>query len=250
MDPFALPPLAALLDLASHGLMQLADLLAPLVGASAAAAAVVLVTLVVRAVLIPAGVAQARAEQARARLAPRVEELRKRFRKDPERLNRETMKLYRDAGTSPFAGCLPLLAQAPVLGLVYSIFLRPTIGTHPNALLNEELFGVPLGSSLVGTLAGGSVDIGSVAVFGVLVLLIAAVGELTRRLLRPQASAAAAQSDAVAIPTVPPALLGALQFATAVVAMFVPLAAGLYLLVTVAWTLVQRLILRRRFPVG
>ncbi|MFD6136173.1 preprotein translocase YidC, partial [Isoptericola sp. NPDC060257] len=38
------------------------------------------------------------------------------------------------------------------------------------------------------------------------------------------------------------------QFATAVVACVVPLAAGLYLLVTVAWTLVQRILLRRRFP--
>jgi YidC/Oxa1 family membrane protein insertase len=39
-----------------------------------------------------------------------------------------------------------------------------------------------------------------------------------------------------------------LQFATAVVALFVPLAAGLYLFVTVTWTLAQRLVLRRRFP--
>lgn len=39
-----------------------------------------------------------------------------------------------------------------------------------------------------------------------------------------------------------------LQFATAVVAAFVPLAAGIDLLVTVAWTLGQRLLLRRVFP--
>jgi YidC/Oxa1 family membrane protein insertase len=44
-------------------------------------------------------------------------------------------------------------------------------------------------------------------------------------------------------------LLGTLQFATAVVAMFVPLAAGIYLLVTVTWTLCQRLVLRRRYPI-
>ena len=44
-------------------------------------------------------------------------------------------------------------------------------------------------------------------------------------------------------------LLGVLQFVTAVVAVFVPLAAGLYLVVTVTWTLVQRLILRRKYPV-
>jgi YidC/Oxa1 family membrane protein insertase len=37
---------------------------------------------------------------------------------------------------------------------------------------------------------------------------------------------------------------------TAVVACFVPLAAGLYLLVTVWWTFAQRLLLRRRYPLG
>ncbi|MGH3706445.1 MAG: preprotein translocase YidC, partial [Agromyces sp.] len=42
--------------------------------------------------------------------------------------------------------------------------------------------------------------------------------------------------------------LGALQFITAVIAIFVPLAAALYLFVTVAWTLVQRMLLRRRYP--
>ena len=42
--------------------------------------------------------------------------------------------------------------------------------------------------------------------------------------------------------------MGLLQYATAVVLLFVPLAAALYLTVTVTWTLVQRLVLRRRYP--
>jgi YidC/Oxa1 family membrane protein insertase len=44
-------------------------------------------------------------------------------------------------------------------------------------------------------------------------------------------------------------MLGALQFMTAVVACVVPLAAGIYLLVTVWWTLGQRVLLRRRYPI-
>ena len=51
-----------------------------------------------------------------------------------------------------------------------------------------------------------------------------------------------------AVPAVPAGLLGALQFMTAVAAVFVPLAAGIYLLTTAAWTLGQRLVLRRIFP--
>jgi YidC/Oxa1 family membrane protein insertase len=42
--------------------------------------------------------------------------------------------------------------------------------------------------------------------------------------------------------------LGFLQYVTAVIALFVPLAAGLYLATTVIWTLGQRVLLRRRYP--
>jgi YidC/Oxa1 family membrane protein insertase len=245
MDLLAFPPLAALLDLAAGGLAALTDLLSPLAGTAAAALAVVLVTLLVRAALIPTGVAQARAEQTRARLAPRLRELQKRHRKDPERLQRETMQLYRDEGTSPFAGCLPLVIQAPVVGVIYAIFAYPMIAGHANALLTETLFGVPLGASVVGALFGGTFDVATAAVFGALVLVIVAVAEATRRMLMPPLPP---RDDDSPLPAVPAAMLGALQFATAVVALFVPLAAALYLTVTVAWTLGQRLILRRRYP--
>lgn len=241
MNPFDLPPLAFVLDLAYRALLALSDLLEPVTGTVAASAAVVLVTLLVRAALIPAGVAQARAEQTRARLAPRLRDLQRRYGKSPERLQRETIQLYRDEGTSPFAGCLPLLVQAPIVGVLYAVFLHPAIAGHPNALLSETLLGVPLGASLLGSLTGESFDATTAVVFGAVIVVIAAVGELTRRLFRPA-------PDAPALPGVPTALLGMLQFATAGVAAFVPLAAGLYLLVTVGWTLGQRLILRRLFP--
>lgn len=245
MDLSTLPVFSTLLDLTSTGLMALISLLTPATGALASALAVVLVTLLVRAALIPAGVAQAKAEQTRARLAPRLRELQKRHRGDRERLQRATMELYRAQGASPFAGCLPLLLQAPIVGLLYSVFLQPVIGDHANELLTQNLFGVPLGTNLVGALRAGTADHATWIVTGCLVLAIALVGELTRRLFRPPKPEA---SDVSGIPAAPVGLLGVLQFATAFVAVFVPLAAGLYLLTTVTWTLVQRLILRRLYP--
>ncbi|WP_438354013.1 YidC/Oxa1 family membrane protein insertase [Microbacterium sp. CJ88] len=245
MNLFDLPPLSALLDFASTGLSALTALLDPVAGTAAAAAAIVAVTLLVRALLIPVGVAQARAEQTRARLAPRLAELRRRHRADPERLQRETMELYRREGASPVAGCLPLLAQAPIIGLLYAVFLHPTIAGHPNTLLEETLLGVPLGSGLVPSLTSGALDPAAFLVIGTLVVLIAAVGELTRRLFRP-ATPLVPEGAPAGMPMA--GMLGMLQFATAAVALFVPLAAGLYLLVTVSWTLGQRLVLRRLFP--
>ncbi|MDN3495262.1 membrane protein insertase YidC [Planococcus sp. APC 4015] len=242
MDIFAFPPLAAVLDLAYAGLMGLAALLEPLAGSASAALAVVVVTVLVRAVLIPTGIAQAKAEQIRSRLAPRIRELQKRFRKDPERLQRETMQLYRDERTSPFAGCLPVLAQAPVVGILYAVFLHPEISGHSNALLDSSWLGVPLGTSLAGTVATGGLDLATAVPFGILIVAIALVGEATRRLLRMPDPVAGDASP------IPQGLFGLLQFGTAVVAVFVPLAAALYLLVTVIWTLGQRLVLRRAYP--
>ncbi len=248
MDLFAFPPLAAIMNAAYGALMWLAALIEPVAGTSAAAASIILLTLVVRAALIPAGTAQARAEQARSRLAPRLRALQQRLRRDPERLQRETMKLYADENVSPLAGCLPMLVQAPVVGVVYALFLHPVIGGLPNALLADQLFGVPLGMSLVGTISAGTVTAATVAVFGGLLAVIVAVAEITRRVLRPPAIPGPDASPLAGSAAM--RLAGVLQFTTAVFAMFVPLAAALYLATTVAWTLVQRVLLRRRFPLA
>lgn len=241
MDILALPPIAAVLDGAYAALMWLTGILTPLAGSAAAALAVIIVTLIVRAVLIPTGVAQAKAEQVRSRLAPRLRALNERHRKNPERLQRETMQLYADENTSPFAGCLPVLIQAPIVGVLYSVFIHPMIAGHPNALLSETLFGVPLGASFAGSLAEGAASGAMVLLFGVIVAILVTAGEITRRAFTPATDAAPAGMPNLR-------WLGLLQFVTAVIALFVPLAAALYLVVTVTWTLVQRLILRRRFP--
>ncbi|MFJ4232383.1 YidC/Oxa1 family membrane protein insertase [Cellulosimicrobium cellulans] len=258
MNLLDLPLVSTVLDAAYRALMALSVLLEPVAGGAAAAVAVVLLTLAVRALLVPVGVSQAKAERDRARLAPRLAELQRRHRDDPQKLQRATLDLYAEEGTTPFAGCLPMLAQAPVVGLVYALFLHAEIAGHGNALLGHTLFGAPLGSNLVGAVGVGAVP--TVVVAGVVVLAIALVGELSRRASLPGGRLAlprtARGSDAV--PSVPGGAalsgaglqnaLGVLQFVTAVIACFVPLAAGLYLLVTVTWTLGQRLVLRRRYP--
>ncbi len=185
MDIFAFPPIAATLDAAYGALMALAGLLEPVAGAASGATAIILVTLIVRAALIPTGVSQAKAEQVRARLAPKLRVMQERYKRDPERLQRETMKLYADENASPFAGCLPVLIQTPVVGIIYALFLHTAIAGHANSLLTEELFGVPLGTSFVGAVMQGGLDPATTAVIGTVVLLIAAVAEVTRRALRP-----------------------------------------------------------------
>jgi YidC/Oxa1 family membrane protein insertase len=247
LDLYAFPPIAAILNAAYALLMHLVSLLEPVAGTAAAAASVILLTLRVRAALIPVGISQAKAEQTRSRLAPKLRELQKRHKRDPERLQRETMKLYADEKTSPFAGCLPMLAQAPVVAIVYALFLHPAIAGHANTLLTQQLLGVPLGLSAFTSVTSGA-TLATAGVFAGVVAVIVVVAELTRRAFRPQV---AEPMDASPLAGAGMArIAGVLQFTTAVFALFVPLAAALYLATTVAWTLVQRVVLRRRFPLA
>ncbi len=267
MNIYAFGPIAAALDAASSVVNALSAALAPLAGANAAALAIVLITVLVRIALIPVGLSQARAQRMRLRLAPRLAELRRRHAGDPQRLQRETMALYAAEKASPFAGCLPVLIQAPVLSLIYGLFLLPTINGHPNALLSATLFGAPLGTSFTNALGSGT-DAAGVVASAVVLALITAVALLSRwRNLRAAAanagSAAAPRPGAGSTAALPVDATGAAALAafgpdgaatrilswlpliTVVFAAFVPLAASIYLLVTTAWTLGEREVLRR-----
>lgn len=240
MDFSAFPPLAAVLDAAHSALLGLAGLLEPFAGPAAAALAIVLVTLAVRAALIPLGVLQVRAETARRRLAPQLAELQRRHKKKPEVLQRKTLELYREAGVSPFAGMLPALAQIPVVSVLYGVAVSPHLNGHPNELLTETLLGAPLGQSFTALLATPSPLL---LVPLVLLLLMAVTAWFTRRQTLRMAAAAPAAEGPLAGMT---RTMSWLSFTTVVIGAFVPLAAALYLTVSTAWTLVERTLLRRR----
>ncbi len=68
----------------------------------------------VRAALIPLFVKQIKSSRNMQLIQPKVKELQKKYGHDRERLAQETMNLYKETGTNPFAACLPLLVQTPV----------------------------------------------------------------------------------------------------------------------------------------
>ncbi|WP_168915351.1 YidC/Oxa1 family membrane protein insertase [Microcella flavibacter] len=241
MDVFSFPPIAFLLTLLAGALDALSLPLDPLLGSAAAAGGVVLLTLIVRTLLLPVAVAQVRAEGARRRLAPALAEIRRRWKGDPQRLQAKTMELYREAGVSPIAGIGSALLQAPIVSLVYALFIAQRIGGEPNALLAEALLGVPLGRPLGAAALAG--DGGGLLLAGAVVVLLVIAGLATRAMmLRMQLPTSADQ------PGMPPGLLralGWLPLITAPVALIVPLAAALYLVTTTLWTLAERPLLRR-----
>jgi YidC/Oxa1 family membrane protein insertase len=84
--------------------------------------AIIALTLIVRACLLPLTLKQFRSMQNLAKFQPQIKELQKKYANDRERLNQEMMKFYRENKVNPLASCLPLAAQLPVfLSLFYML---------------------------------------------------------------------------------------------------------------------------------
>ncbi len=93
---------------------------------------ILMLTVLVRLVLLPLGISQARSMQKMAKIGPRQRELQKRYKGDPQKLNAEMAKLFKEEGVNPAAGCLPLLLQLPVMyglfDVLRSFHYKPSMG--------------------------------------------------------------------------------------------------------------------------
>ena len=72
-------------------------------------AAIVALTVVVRAALLPLTLKQFKSMQNMVKFQPQIKELQKKHKGDRERLNQEMMKFYRENKVNPFASCLPMV---------------------------------------------------------------------------------------------------------------------------------------------
>jgi YidC/Oxa1 family membrane protein insertase len=233
-------------DLAYHLVCWFAAILAPLFGGLAAAAAIVVFTMLIRLALVPLSYYAVRGERARGRLLPQVQELQRRHAKDPERLQRELRALQRAEGTTMYAGCLPLLLQLPFFSVMYRLFLSHSVAGAPNVLLSHRLLAAPLGSWWLG--GAGPVSAQG-AVFAGLFLLLAVIGVAALRAARRtrthiQTPTTAATQTAAADRAVG-LLSKVMPFGSLLMAAIVPLAGGLYLVTTAAWTLAERAAINR-----
>jgi YidC/Oxa1 family membrane protein insertase len=145
-------------------------------------------TLLIRTALIPLFVKQIKSSRNMQLLQPRVKELQKKYGHDREKLAAETMALYKDTGTNPFASCLPILLQMPIFLALFRLIDHAA--KHPDqdrALLttklatsfaNARLFDARISDSFTST------DLNGVRILAaVLVVAMTATTFLTQRQL-------------------------------------------------------------------
>ncbi|WP_030224661.1 YidC/Oxa1 family membrane protein insertase [Streptomyces sp. NRRL WC-3626] len=229
---------------------QLADLLQPLFGVSAAAAAIVLFTASVRLLVHPLSRAAARGQKARAALQPRIAELRRKYRRDPEKLQRAVLELHTREKVSPLSGCLPSLLQLPAFFLLYHLFSSETVGGRANELLGHRLFGAPLGDRWADALAEGGVFGGAGVVYIGLFAVVAVVAwfgyRLSRRTMAAQpVPGAGGEGEQVPGLGAVTKVMPYMSFLTLVTVAVMPLAAALYVVTSTTWSVVERAALYR-----
>jgi YidC/Oxa1 family membrane protein insertase len=113
------------------------------IGAPAAIGwAIVVLTLVVRAVVIPLYRRQLVSQRRTQMLQPEIKEIQRRYKGDAMKARVAQQELFKERGISPLAGCLPLLLQMPLLFVMYSVIQNGLTNVDPSAALT--LFGVQI----------------------------------------------------------------------------------------------------------
>lgn len=102
--------------------------------------AIIVLTIAVRAAVIPLVRRQLVSQRRMQMLQPEIREISRRYKGDALKSREAQQQLFRERGVNPFSGCLPLLLQLPLLFIVYAVIQNGITNYDPSAMLN--VFGV------------------------------------------------------------------------------------------------------------
>src|SRR6478735_5847347 len=208
-------------------------------------------TLVIRIALIPLFVKQIKSSRNMQLIQPKVKELQKKYGHDRERLAQETMKLYKESGTNPFASCLPILIQMPIFLALFRLLDHHAAKGDGKAFIttdlahsfqSAELFGIPLKATFLK--ADG--DVAVMVVAAILVLAMTATTFTTQRQLMSKNMPADALSGPYAQQQ--KLLLYVLPVVFAVGGIAFPIAVLFYWTTSNLWTMGQQFYVIRNNP--
>lgn len=102
--------------------------------------AIILLTVIIRGLMFPIAQKQFASMAAMKAVQPKMKAIQERYKDDKQRQQQEVMKLYKDEGVNPLAGCLPLLLQIPIFFALYKTLILAIEMRHkPFALWIQDL---------------------------------------------------------------------------------------------------------------
>src|SRR5580658_148450 len=142
---------------------------------------IVILVVIIRLLLVPLFVKQVHAQRKMAQHAPHLQELRKKYKNDKQRLNEETMKFYKENGVNPLAGCLPMIPQMVIFFSLFYVLraiadwkpgVAPKYGLTVPVLVSAQkatIFGVHLYDKLLFSHQSVSLHVAIVIILTVIV---------------------------------------------------------------------------------
>lgn len=112
-------------DLIAQMLLQLLNILYGLVHNWGWA--IIILSILIYALFFPLTLKQIRSMKEMQALQPRIEEIKKAYKDNPQKLNKEIMELYREHKVNPLGGCLPLILQMPIFFALYQALMRSIV---------------------------------------------------------------------------------------------------------------------------
>jgi len=213
--------------------------------------AIVGLTVLIRAVLVPVTFKQLKSMQEMQRLAPEINALKEKYKEDKQRQQQEIMKFYQEHKINPLASCLPLLMQLPVfVSLFYMLrtdlkldICGKQIHAHYGAHVSESTLSKVTCSQVPGALHSAKFlflpDITSKATGAALIVLIVLyVGSQLASTLIATATADPNQRR----------LMLLLPVVFVVILYRYPAGLLVYWITTNTWTIAQQYLIKKRMP--
>lgn len=222
------------------------------------ALSIALLTIVIRAVLIPLFVYQIKSQRKMQLLQPDIQRLQAKYKGKKDQFSRQQMAeeqqaLFKKHGTNPFASCLPLLVQLPIFFSLFRVIRasetiargdQAPIGGFTKELAMQadgsSIFGVPLSATFT------SPGLGVKLLTAILIVVMAATQFYTQRQMMTKNMSEAALNNPFMQQQ--KMLLYVMPVVFAIGGIYFPLGVLIYWLVTNTWTMVQQHIVIRNMP--
>jgi YidC/Oxa1 family membrane protein insertase len=195
--------------------------------------AIIIMTLLVRALLLPFSMKTARSQKAMAALAPEIEKIKETHKGNTTAQSEAVMALYRERGVSPLSGCVPLLVQLPILIGVYQVFLKIF---EPESL--NLLYAFIPHPENINHITLGVLDISTA---NAVLAILAGITQFFQAKLAMSSQASSGQAAAVG-----KQMMYLLPVMIVVISWNLPAGLALYWIVTSLWSIGEQLYLRHR----
>ncbi|EOC99429.1 YidC/Oxa1 family membrane protein insertase [Caldisalinibacter kiritimatiensis] len=89
------------------------------------AIAIIVATIILKFVLLPLTLKQTKSMKKMQEIQPKIKEIQKKYKNDPQTAQMKTMELYKEHNVNPFGGCFPLLIQMPIIMGFFYVLREP-----------------------------------------------------------------------------------------------------------------------------